>query len=836
MARAPARPGRLLRWTLACALLVPGGLVGADGPGAQPPAVPPAPGAGAEADALTGLGLAQARSGDLEAAVETLRRALALRSRAGCGASTAATLRALGRVHEEAGDHAAARGAYAAALAAAEAAGDRGARAAALDLLGGLHWRLGEYAASLAYQERALAILEQLDDPRRVAAARANLGTVYQRLGDVDRALSCYEAAVARLREAGEGALAAGVLTNLGALYAQLGEPERALGCLEQARRGFEEAGDDAGLAAALGNAGHLQLSLGNVAEALACHERALSLRQARADAEGAVEARTALGLAQAAAGDPEQALASLRRAASDAESLGAQDGLVVALWATASVRLQAGEPGLAVAAARRAIEELPAMVGGLSDEHGALVRQRLSPVFETGLRAALALGSAEDAAFFLESGRAGALLEALGGRERLHAVVVPGALREAEARARAQEARALARYRRSLDAEDVAAMRAAAAEREAARRAVRAAIDAIQRQAKAAAHLVYPRAAPLSELRAALRADEAFVSYGVLPDRVVALVVTPQGARIVPLGAAADVHAACAAASSASAPGPDPAPEAEALRALVVAPLGLSPQVRRVLVSPDGPLAYVPFALLLPGREPVCVPSGTTWRLLAAEGRRRGEGVLALGDPDYETDGPGANQIARMSSGVGFAPLPHTREEARAVGDVVLLGAEATEEGLRYALGRRPRWRAVHLACHGVVDPDTPLSSALALTPAGDDDGFLTAMDVLRLRIDADLVVLSACRTGRGRFVRGEGVMGFVRAFMFAGAPRVLVSLWNGDDAAALALMRALHAGLRAGEAPATALARAQAQVRDQPAWAHPYYWAGWTLWGDAD
>ena len=100
-------------------------------------------------------------------------------------------------------------------------------------------------------------------------------------------------------------------------------------------------------------------------------------------------------------------------------------------------------------------------------------------------------------------------------------------------------------------------------------------------------------------------------------------------------------------------------------------------------------------------------------------------------------------------------------------------------------------------------------------------------------MRISADVVVLSACRTGRGTAVRGEGVVGFVRAFMFAGTPRVVVSLWNGDDGATEALMEKFHGLRKAGRSAASALAEAQASVRAIERWRHPYYWAGWVLWG---
>ncbi len=130
-------------------------------------------------------------------------------------------------------------------------------------------------------------------------------------------------------------------------------------------------------------------------------------------------------------------------------------------------------------------------------------------------------------------------------------------------------------------------------------------------------------------------------------------------------------------------------------------------------------------------------------------------------------------------------------------------------------------------------MDPKGPTFSALALTPGGDDDGFLTALEVFRMRFPADLVVLSACETGKGTSYRGEGIVGFARAFMHAGAPRVIVSLWNGDDQATRALMTKFYGAWKSGAQTATALRDAQASVSAVERWRHPYYWAGWLLWG---
>ena len=170
----------------------------------------------------------------------------------------------------------------------------------------------------------------------------------------------------------------------------------------------------------------------------------------------------------------------------------------------------------------------------------------------------------------------------------------------------------------------------------------------------------------------------------------------------------------------------------------------------------------------------------------------------------------------------------------------MTLLGAEATEAGLGKTLKARERWRAVHFACHGLVDPERPTLSSLALSASGQDDGFLTALEVLRTEIPADLVVLSACETATGKIVKGEGIVGLTRAFMYAGAPRVICSLWKVDDEATKTLMVKFYElwNPKDGEGlgAAVALKQAQAFVRDHPKhpeWKHPYYWAAWVLWG---
>ena len=223
---------------------------------------------------------------------------------------------------------------------------------------------------------------------------------------------------------------------------------------------------------------------------------------------------------------------------------------------------------------------------------------------------------------------------------------------------------------------------------------------------------------------------------------------------------------------------------------------------------------------------------------LLRSIGEQRGEGVLALGAPDYGGISEGAQAI--YYRGKTLSPLPASRKEVEAIGTTTLVGAKASEPALRKALATSKHWRAIHFACHGLVNVKQPMLSSLALSRAGEDDGFVTALEILRMQIPADLAVLSACETGRGRIVRGEGIVGLTRAFMFAGAPRVICSLWKVDDEATQALMVKFYELWNPAEGSGldatTALRKAQEYVRGQERWAHPFYWAAWTLWGLPD
>jgi CHAT domain-containing protein len=189
--------------------------------------------------------------------------------------------------------------------------------------------------------------------------------------------------------------------------------------------------------------------------------------------------------------------------------------------------------------------------------------------------------------------------------------------------------------------------------------------------------------------------------------------------------------------------------------------------------------------------------------------------------------------------------PLPETKVEAMEIarlykGDL-LTEERATEAALRDRVGRAD---VIHLATHGYFNPVRAMSSGVLLSAPERElvdetvsDGVLQAWEIYsQLKLKAELVVLSACESGRGQNVRGEGIVGLTRALQYAGARSIVATQWKVSDKSTSALMVAFHRLLRQGVAKDEALRQAMAVVRQHRATAHPYYWAGFFLIGDPD
>jgi CHAT domain-containing protein len=261
--------------------------------------------------------------------------------------------------------------------------------------------------------------------------------------------------------------------------------------------------------------------------------------------------------------------------------------------------------------------------------------------------------------------------------------------------------------------------------------------------------------------------------------------------------------------------------------------------------VIPDGPLWNVPFQALQDGRGRFLIehaavsyaPSLTAMRDILRRPRRDdARGVLAMGKADFAAL-RAQTGLARPSE---LTPLPDAERQVRLVqalygsSATAYVGAEASEERFKREAAS---YAVLHLATHGILDEASPLYSHVVLTPgrgAGADDGLLEAWEILRLRLDAEVVILSACDTARGRIAPGEGVIGMTWALFAAGARAMVVSQWQVEAASTTRLMTAFHRGLAAGRlAKVDALRAASLELLRSPEQAHPFYWAGFVLVG---
>ncbi|HET9316662.1 MAG TPA: CHAT domain-containing protein, partial [Vicinamibacteria bacterium] len=299
-------------------------------------------------------------------------------------------------------------------------------------------------------------------------------------------------------------------------------------------------------------------------------------------------------------------------------------------------------------------------------------------------------------------------------------------------------------------------------------------------------------------------------------------------------------------------------------LSRLLLSPARADLAGRRLLVVADGPLHHVPFGALpderghslVANHEVVSAPSASVLALLrstAGSRPRPSRTVAVLADPVFDrsdsrvaASGPLETtaidaQLARVTRDFGFEDgrlprLVFTRREARSILALAPDSRLALDFQASRATVQDPElkeYRYLHFATHGLLNDVRPELSGLVLSLVDRDGrdvpGLLTAPDVFNLELGADLVVLSGCRTALGKEIRGEGLIGLTRAFMYAGVPRVVASLWPVDDLTTAELMKGFYEGMLGPQQlrPAAALRRAQARMARDPRWSAPYYWA---------
>jgi len=824
-----------------------------------------------EGEAISQVALAyySSKLGEPKAALDYLDQALRAAENINNLHAQLIALNATGNIKAKLGRNQEAIDAYTQAERIAVRTGDRLILASIRGGTGSVHYWLGDTQRALEYYEQSFKIFSELEADWGIAETTLDRGRANNALGNHDKALECLTEALALFRKLGMRRLEVESLRDIGLVKFSVGEYKAALESFEQAVKLSRSGEDYRYRVHALNLIGRVYENLNQPDRAMIAYKEAWPLTQIASYPTGEAETLFNIARLERDQGKLSEAEKNLETAISFAESIRST---------VSSQDLRAS---------------YVATIHGMYEMYidVLLLRHKLDPQAGYAARA-FAVSEKSRARSFLESLQEGQA----NVREGVDASLLEKERSLNEAlNAKAERHLKLVATKETVEAEKTKL------EIDALARDYSLVHDQIRSSSPRYAALTFPEPLSLQQAQQRLLDDDSILIEYALGDlRSYAWLVTRNNVstfelaprqqiedaarklyshfvafQLVP-GEAVEQTAARQKKASESIP-----TDTAALSKLVLAPLAGKLTGKRLLVIPDGALQYLPFQALndpdasnprplLTSHEIINEPSASTLAELLNEAQDRkgaSRSVAVFADPVFEEDDPRVKSADQQSTpesteslqvkqalrdvglsadGVQIPRLLASSEEAAAIikyapwgTGLQAVGFDATRQ--RVMSGELSSYRVVHFATHGMINNDHPELSGIVLSlfdrQGRSQDGFLRLHDIYNLRLSTDLVVLSACSTGLGKDVRGEGLIGLTRGFMYAGASGVVASLWRVDDQATSELMSRFYEGLfQKGLSPAAALREAQLEMAQQKAWQSPYYWAGFILQGRYD
>lgn len=693
--------------------------------------------------------------------------------------------------------------------------------------LGWLHYRAGRYAEALGYLQQARAsylafeseVMSATAESDEEARILTSQGVVYQRLGQFEKAREAHQRALAIAREEGEGVLIGAALNNLALVEQDQGHHQRAVELFQQARPYVRTRIDGAILS---GNLGRALRRVGRSEEALELLRTARQELSQRGSTD--LSGQVALGLASALEElhQAHEAEVIAREVLDDFRRLGLVEGEADALSLLGTLALGRDRPDEALQHLQQAVDLYEEQVSqNLSPEERSGYLGRHRKTYETLIRLLLDQGRDRQALLTCERARSRALLDLLGNR-RLSLEGGSPQLRNRLA-ALATQMDAYRRHGRKLYE-----LKREYAELE----------QSLRRQAPEYASLQSIQPPPVEEILEALGPDTVMLEYFVGSSETVVWVLRSTGLTVHRLPIEREALRRQISRARRGLRQRDSREPLLRLSELLLHPLEAElGHPKRLVVIPHQELHYIPFAgltfpdgsLTLEHFSIETSASAATW-LLARHGHQPSAGgvtLAALGNHQVAW-AQGRDKPVTLSERAELGPLPGSEKEIRTLATLYrtspLLAQEMTSERVRRAASQS---RLVHLATHGILDAHHPLFSGLAMS-----DTLVTVSDIFSWRLQAELVVLSACETAGGRLGEGDDLVGLTRAFQYAGARCVLASLWPVSDLSTVDWMTSFHGALKTGVSRAEAARRACLETREK--YPHPYFWAPFVLYGN--
>jgi CHAT domain-containing protein/Tfp pilus assembly protein PilF len=825
------------------------------------------------ARSLNNIGLVHKSQGNYTEALEHYQKSVKITEEIGDKVGISNALTNIGVIHYSQGNYTEALEQHQKSLKITEEIGYKAGISNALSNIGIVHYSQGNNTEALEKYRKSLKIKEEIGDKAGIAGLLHNIGSVHKLQGNYTRALEQYQKSLKISEEIGDKAGIARLLHIIGSVYKSQDNYTQALEQYQKSLKISEEIGDRAGIATTLNSIGIVHNSQGHNTEALEQYRKSMKISEEIGDKIMIASALSNIGEAHCLQGDYAQALQFAKRAAELATQIGSRE----ILW---DAHINAGKAYFALKQLDQArvsfdraiatIEALRSQVAGGEREQQRAFESKISP-YHAMVQLLIAQNNPGEALVYAERARARVLLDVLSsGRVSVTKTMTgPEIEQERELKSRlvalnTQIYREQQRQRADQDRLN---------QLDSQLQKARLDLEAFQINLYAA----HPELKPQRGEAQIIKAEEIAALLPNAGSVLLEYVVTDDHTYLFAITKAAGKTEVEAQVYTLSIKRDELAKQTESFRQqLAERGLGFRAPARQLyqlllkpaqaqiqgktnlIIMPDDKLWELPFqALITEGDRYVIetsavsyAPSLTVLREMKdqhdkLQGEMANLALLALGNPAIDRERI-EHATLTMRNGK-LAPLPTAEEEVKALGQFygaarskVYIGREAREDRVKTE-GRQAR--VLHFATHGILNNTAPMYSHLLLAQGDkNEDGLLEAWELMQLDLKADLAVLSACETARGRFGAGEGMIGLSWAMFVAGVPATLVSQWKVESAVTRDLMLNFHRRLKAPSAAARATAtRAEAlrqaamKLMKDPLTRHPFYWAGFVLVGDS-
>ena len=821
-----------------------------------------------QAHAFQSLAVAYDTERRHELAVQFYEKSLALSQEVGDRNLTALCFNGLGLAHTALGHYDVGLDFYHKARALSEELGDKSTLNMALNNIGTRYLAQGRYGEALIYLNKSLAVIQEMGeskDRRSLAYKYQNIGLVYRRQGRLDQALAYSRKSLDILVEIDDKFGIANLQNNIGVIYKSQGQYDEGLEYFRKAFANYEALKATPGMARALNNIGDTYRLQGRLDEALEPLQKSLQLREQGKERGAVMLSLNNLARLYEAQGKYAEMLEVSRRSAKLADDLYSREEIWTAQDHMGRALVALGQPEEARTAFLTAINTLEAMrreVAGGEQQQMSFLEGRLSPWYDM-VDLLVTQRKYAEALTFAEQSKSRVLLDALqSGRTDL---------RKSWSKEEQQAEEELRLRLVSLNSQFTTEVRK---DKPDVKRVteLKAAVEKARLEYEdfeTRLNLAHPKLkvqrgeAPIvktDELATLLPdASSALLEYVVGDDKTYLFIVTKgtkeADVRVYTLPIKREALAKQTEAFRQQLASRDLGfrTSASKLYEVLIKPAAAQLAGKtNLIIAPDNTLWDLPFQTLLNSSNRFVIedaaisyaPSLTVLREMTK--RRQIEAahaspatLLALGNPVLGTET--LKRAALTLRDGKLDPLPEAEQEVKALGRLygvarskVYVGAEAREDRVKSEASSA---KILHFATHGMLNNASPMYSHLALAEGSvAEDGLLEAWELMQLNLHADLAVLSACETARGRIGAGEGMVGFSWAMFIAGVPSIVVSQWKVESAGTRDLMVNFHRGLlsTAKVRKSEALRQAALKVMKNPETSHPFYWGGFVLVGD--